>query len=339
MALEATVDAVVSFVREHEHWAAPIAFAVAFGESFCFLSLIVPGTAILVGISALLAASGTDIQVLIPAIFAAGFGGTLGYAVSFWIGRYFQDKVHRIWPFTTRPHLIKQSEEFFDTYGAFGVFLGHFFGPVRAVLPVVAGMFRMREIPFQIANVLSAFIWAGGVIAPAFFLVTFKDQVIAFLAAHEYLVAGVIALLAFANSIPRPILFVPTLLLVMAIGTLMIFGNGNLPLVLIAASIGAFAGDIYAYWKGAMGKENRSLTWPFSATDEQHASARALIETRGGLSLIISKFQGFNRGLVPLEASAMGQPLPGFLVLSAISSWIWATALMLPAILIAKAIA
>ena len=39
-----------------------------------------------------------------------GFGGTLGYAVSFWIGRYFQDSVHKIWPFTTRPHLISQAE-------------------------------------------------------------------------------------------------------------------------------------------------------------------------------------------------------------------------------------
>ncbi len=337
--LEATVESVVSFVREHQSWAAPIAFLVAFGESFCFLSLIVPGTAILIGISALLAASGIDIHVLTPAILAAGLGGTLGYAASFWIGRYFQDSVHKIWPFSTRPHLITQAEEFFATYGAFGVFLGHFFGPVRAVLPVVAGMFKMREIPFQIANVLSAFIWAGGVIAPAFFLVTFKEEVVAFLTAHEYLVAAVLALLAFANSIPRPVLFVPTLILALALASVLVLGSGNVTLVLLAAAVGAFAGDGYAYYKGLMGKEDRLRTWPFSATAKQHDDARQLVERQGWMSVIISKFQGFNRGLVPLEIGALEHPAPAFAATSAIASLVWSAALLLPAVLVGKLIA
>ena len=123
MALEAVVETVVTFVREHESWAGPIAFLVAFGESFAFLSLIIPGTAILVGIAALLAASGIEASVLFPAILWAGFGGSLGYAASYWIGRYFKDSVPHIWPFTTRPHLITQAQEFFESYGAFGVFL------------------------------------------------------------------------------------------------------------------------------------------------------------------------------------------------------------------------
>lgn len=337
MALEAVVDTIVTFVREHESWAGPVAFAVAFGESFCLLSLIIPGTAILIGIAALLAASGIEAHILLPAILWAGFGGTLGYAVSFWIGRYFKDSVHNIWPFTTRPHLITQGQEFFETYGAFGVFLGHFFGPVRAVIPLVAGMFNMREIPFQIANVLSAFIWAAGVIGPSFYLVTFKDEVMAFLSAHEYAVATLLFMLALLNSVPRPILFVPTLLLIMAIGSLMVLGNGNLPLVFFAVASGAFVGDFYAYFKGIMHRANRlPNTWPFSATPKQHADARAFVESRGPMSLIISKFQGFNRGLVPLETGHLERPMLPFMAVSAISSALWATALLLPAIFIAK---
>lgn len=340
MALEAVVETVVTFVRAHESWAGPIAFLVAFGESFCFLSLLVPGTAILVGIAALLAASGIEARVLMPAILWAGFGGSLGYAVSFWLGRYFKDSVHKIWPFTTRPHLITQAQEFFQTYGAFGVFLGHFFGPVRAVIPVVAGMFNMRELPFQIANILSAFIWAVGVIGPAFYLVTFKDQVIAFLAAHEYAVATVIFFLALANSIPRPILFVPTLVLVLALGSLMVLGNGNLPLILFAAAAGAFFGDFYAYYKGIMHRDNRlATTWPFCATKKQHADARAFVESHGPTSLILSKFQGFNRGLVPLETGALERPMLTFVGISVISALLWSLALLLPAIVVGKIVA
>jgi membrane protein DedA with SNARE-associated domain len=329
----------VTFVREHENWAAPVAFLVAFGESFCFLSLLVPGTAILAGVAALLAASGIEAKVLAPAIIAAALGGSLGYAVSFWIGRYFKDSVHKIWPFTTRPHLITESQEFFKNYGAFGVFLGHFFGPVRAVIPVVAGMFGMKELPFQIANVLSAIIWSAGVIAPAFFLVTFKDDVIAFLHAHQFAVLSVILLLAVANSIPRPILFVPTLLLVFGLGTLMVIGNGNFPLVWIAAATGAFIGDFYAYYKGIIHKQTRIETWPFSATPKQHADARAFVASRGLPSLLISKFQGFNRGLVPLEAGNLEQPMGPFLVASAGSAMLWALAVLLPALVVGKLIA
>jgi membrane protein DedA with SNARE-associated domain len=339
MAIETVVEYVVAFVREHRAWAAPVAFLVAFAESFCFVSLIVPGTAILAGIAALLAASGVDAGILAPAMIAAGLGGTLGYAISFWIGRYFKDSVHKIWPFTTRPHLITQAKEFFETYGVFGVFLGHFFGPVRAVIPVVAGMFNMRELPFQIANVVASFIWAVGVIGPAFYLVAFKDDVIAFLAAHEYAVATLLFFLALANSIPRPILFVPTLILVFGIGTLMMLGNGNLPLILFATAAGAFVGDFYAYYKGILHKVNRINTWPFSATPKQHAEARAFVESRGPTSLIISKFQGFNRGLVPLEMGNLERPMPLFLGLSAVSAVLWAVAILLPALVVGKILA
>jgi membrane protein DedA with SNARE-associated domain len=334
MTLEAVVETIVTFVREHESWTAPIAFLVAFGESFCFLSLLVPGTAILAGIAALLAASGIEAHVLAPAVVAAGLGGSLGYATSFWIGRYFKDSVPSIWPFKTRPHLITQTQEFFATYGAFGVFLGHFFGPVRAVIPVVAGMFGMRELPFQVANVLSAFIWAAGIIAPAFFLVTFKTEVIGFLAAHAHVVAAVLFVLALANSIPRPVLFVPSLVAVIGLGSLMVLGHVPDIMVWLAAAAGAFAGDLIAYTKGRQHREARASTWPFSATARQHGDARSCIDKRGSASLIVSKFQGFNRGLVPLELGNREHAVLPFLGASIVSSLIWSAALLLPALVV-----
>ena len=95
--------------------------------------------------------------------------GSLGYALSYWIGLYFKDTIHTMWPFTKYPQMIPKGQQLFDKYGVFGVFLGHFFGPVRAVIPVVAGMYAMKQIPFQIANVSSAFLWAAGVMGPAAF--------------------------------------------------------------------------------------------------------------------------------------------------------------------------
>ena len=48
------------------------------------------------------------------------------------------------------------------------MFLGHFVGPIRAVVPVVAGVYAVKRIPFEIANILAAFIWISSVLAPGF---------------------------------------------------------------------------------------------------------------------------------------------------------------------------
>jgi len=169
MTVQEFTDTIVAFVRDHEAWIVPVTFVVAFLESFCFLSILWPGTAILVGVSALLARSGVDLSVLWPGIIAAGVGGSFGYAISYWIGLYYKDGIREIWPFSRNPAMVARGQIFFDKWGAIGVFLGHFFGPVRAVIPVIAGMYALPQWQFQIANITSAFIWAAGVIAPTFF--------------------------------------------------------------------------------------------------------------------------------------------------------------------------
>jgi len=66
----------VDFVRTHEAWAAPIVFALAFGESLAFLSLLIPAWAALVGIGVLIAASGG--LNFWPIWVAASIGAALG---------------------------------------------------------------------------------------------------------------------------------------------------------------------------------------------------------------------------------------------------------------------
>ena len=50
-ALESYAHQIVEFVRVHEAWAAPIVFALAFGESLAFISLLVPAWGALVTVS------------------------------------------------------------------------------------------------------------------------------------------------------------------------------------------------------------------------------------------------------------------------------------------------
>ncbi len=328
--LQDYVEAVVAFVRANEEWAAPVAFVVAFAESFCFLSLVWPGTAILVGIAALLAASGVGTEVLAPSILGAGLGGSLGYAVSYWIGLYFKDSVHKIWPFSRRPDLIPSGQRFFERHGAFGVFLGHFFGPVRAVIPVVAGMFNMPQLPFQIANVASAFTWALGVIAPAFLLVAFNALVFTYMREHEMLLAFALLALAFANAIPSTLVFWPALVLFVLIGGLGLYAGNDFLALWLAGAAGAFLGDLLFFYVGKSHRERLVDTWFLNGEQATMARAAATVEAAGASSVVTSKARGIARAFIPMAAGTQSMSSFRFVAASALAAALWAGVLLAP---------
>jgi membrane protein DedA with SNARE-associated domain len=152
---------VTMFVRDHAAWAAPIAFVLAFAESLAFISLLVPAWAALVGIGALATANGISFwQVWI----AASLGAALGDWLSYWIGLKLERSVQHMWPLSRHPDLIPRGEAFMKRWGMLGIFIGRFFGPLRASVPLVAGIFEMPYWRFQFANFASAFIWAAALL-------------------------------------------------------------------------------------------------------------------------------------------------------------------------------
>src|SRR5260221_11816770 len=81
--LEAHAQQVVEFVRVHEAWAAPVVFALAFGESLAFISLLIPAWAALVGIGVLISSGNLNFW---PIWCAGSIGAALGDCLSYWIG-------------------------------------------------------------------------------------------------------------------------------------------------------------------------------------------------------------------------------------------------------------
>ena len=320
MSVQGFVDAIVAFVQTHESWAIPVAFLVAFMESFCFLSILWPGTAILVGISALLAKAGVSMNILGPAIIAAGFGGAFGYALSYWIGRYFKDGLLNTWPFNRHPESLAQGKAFFDKYGTASVFLGHFFGPVRAIIPVVAGMYSMRQLPFQIANVASAFMWAAGVIAPGYFLVTFKTEIFDFIVGHEYIAALGMFALALLHALPIPLLFWPTVALLLGGGLFYLYAGGSVAWVMVAGVLGVFLGDMIGYRAGERRLGEPHGVWPLTWYPDGIPNAKAFLEKWGGFAIIASKFLGVGRAYVPVVAGATHMKASTFIPMSLISA-------------------
>jgi len=161
--LELYAHQVIEFVRVNHAWAAPVVFTLAFLESIAFFSLIVPAWAALVGIGALITVSGLDFWSIWV---AAAVGAALGDWVSYWVGLKLEHSVAKIWPLSRYPDLLPKGEAFIRRWGVFAIVIGRFFGPLRASVPLVAGIFAMPFWPFQIANFGSAFLWAGILLSP-----------------------------------------------------------------------------------------------------------------------------------------------------------------------------
>lgn len=155
--MESLVQPTLDFIAAHSGWAAAIMFVTAFGESFAFLGLLFPGTTLLIAAGAL--ASGGTLPYW-PILFGAVLGATLGDSVSYWIGRRFGGSIAQIWPFTRSPDLLPNGIGFFARHGGKSVFIGRFFGPVRAVIPLAAGIMEMPRGWFWLANAGSALVWA-----------------------------------------------------------------------------------------------------------------------------------------------------------------------------------
>jgi membrane protein DedA with SNARE-associated domain len=156
-------DAIVTFVRDHKAWAAPIVFVLAFGESLAFVSLILPFWAMLVGIGTIVGTASAafwlngDFWLIMT---AAAIGAALGDWVSYWLGRHYHAEIAQMWPLSKHPDLLPKGRAFFESWGAWAIVLGRFSGPLRASVPIIAGAVQMNRTKFQVANWLSAFLWA-----------------------------------------------------------------------------------------------------------------------------------------------------------------------------------
>ncbi|CAK0751492.1 membrane-associated protein [Gammaproteobacteria bacterium] len=157
------LNILIEWIGNHPNWAGIVVFLVNLSESLVVVGLFVPGTVVMFGIGALVALGAMGLW---STLAWAVLGALVGDGVSYMVGRHYHEHLRVMWPFNRHPEWIQGAEKFFVRHGSKSVIFGRFVGPVRPVIPAVAGMMGMPAISFYWANFISALIWAPAYILP-----------------------------------------------------------------------------------------------------------------------------------------------------------------------------
>lgn len=144
-----------------------LAFLLTAAEAFPVIGALVPGTAIIVGLGALVPTGALHFWPLVA--WSTG-GAVLGDGLPFWFGYRFRDRATELWPLSRHPHLVTKGQAFFQRHGRSAVVIARFTPGVRAVVPVVAGISGMRPLRFYVLDVVSAVMWAPAHVAAGVFV-------------------------------------------------------------------------------------------------------------------------------------------------------------------------
>ena len=157
------IDPLIAFVSAHAWLAYLTLFLAALLEAVPIAGSVIPGSTIILALSALV--PGGDL-VLEWVLVAAIAGALLGDGTAFWIGHRTQREILSSWPMTNYPRVVAQSEAFFHRWGALAVFFARFVPPIRAFVPITAGALGMTPPRFYAVNIPAILLWAPAHVLP-----------------------------------------------------------------------------------------------------------------------------------------------------------------------------
>jgi membrane protein DedA with SNARE-associated domain len=177
------LDPLIAFVSTHAWLAYLTLFLAALLEAVPVVGSLVPGSTIILALSALIPGGELNLWVVLAAAIA---GAAIGDGTAFWVGHRSQREILSAWPLTNYPGVVAQSEAFFHSRGWLAVFLARFVAPIRAFVPITAGALDMPPLRFYGVNIPAILVWAPAHVLPGVLAVSALHQY-AGLAHHEHI--------------------------------------------------------------------------------------------------------------------------------------------------------
>jgi len=164
--MDAPLQTLSAFVIDHHAWTGVGLGLATFLESLALIGAFVPATALLLATGGLIATGALDVvSVLAWSAAGAALGDTVSYALGSRTGRAVLGGP----VFARHRRAIARTRLLARRFGVWSIYLGRFLGPLRAFVPVMAGMLRMKPHDFMVANLVSAIVWVTVLVSPGYF--------------------------------------------------------------------------------------------------------------------------------------------------------------------------
>lgn len=164
--MDVLFPAIADFIARHHEAAGIVLGVVTLLEAVVLLGAFIPATALMVMAGGLIAAGVLDGWTVLAFCVAGAF---IGDAISYLLGRKLGPRALRHSALARHRRALARTRLFMRRHGPVAIFFGRFFGPVRAFVPLVAGILQMSRTRFQLANVISAALWVPIMLAPGYF--------------------------------------------------------------------------------------------------------------------------------------------------------------------------
>src|SRR5215831_18273178 len=127
--MSAFFEGLVDFVGAHPQVSFLAVFLLALSEAVPVIGTVVPGSSLIIAISAIATAAN-----IMPwgLLIAAVSGAIVGDGFSFWLGHRYHRQILRGWPLNRFPWLIERSAQLIRKYGIASVFLARFTAVARS---------------------------------------------------------------------------------------------------------------------------------------------------------------------------------------------------------------
>jgi membrane-associated protein len=167
------IDQLIAFVSANAWLAYLTLFLAALLEAVPVVGSVIPGSTIILALSALVPGGDLRLEWVLAAAIA---GALLGDGSAYWIGHRAQREILSSWPLSNYPRVIAQSEAFFHRWGALAVFFARFVPPIRAFVPITAGALGMPPLRFFSVNVPAVLLWAPAHVLPGVLAVSMLHE-------------------------------------------------------------------------------------------------------------------------------------------------------------------
>jgi membrane protein DedA with SNARE-associated domain len=157
------LDPLIDFVSANAWLAYLTLFLAALLEAVPVVGSVIPGSTIILALSALVPGGELKLQWVLLAAIA---GALIGDGSAFGVGHRAQHEILNTWPLNRYPRVIAQSEAFFHRWGTWAVVFARFVPPIRAFVPVTAGALGMPPAQFFAANIPAVLLWAPAHVLP-----------------------------------------------------------------------------------------------------------------------------------------------------------------------------